>query len=278
MEAFPYIVQGKNITVVVDNTPHTISAGHINYQKVKDAIVASDWATVREIIDPTEFIVNAGMGHVSIKGDVLYWKGVVMDNSLSKRLIAMVTDGFPVDPMVAFMENLMENPSRRAVNELYTFLEKGDLPITPDGHFLAYKKVGKDYLDLHSKTVPNKVVFTDEELAEMPMKVGSKGEVTVNVVNDVTVIEMDRNMVDDDFNRTCSAGLHFCSQNYLGNFGRQDDPVMILKINPRDVVSIPSDYNNTKGRACRYTIIGELGVNPSEAFTKPVQETANSGE
>jgi hypothetical protein len=32
---------------------------------------------------------------------------------------------------------------------------------------------------------------------------------------------------------------------------------MILKINPRDVVSIPSDYENTKGRTCKYEVIGE---------------------
>lgn len=32
---------------------------------------------------------------------------------------------------------------------------------------------------------------------------------------------------------------------------------MILKINPADVVAIPADYNNTKGRTCRYEVIGE---------------------
>ncbi len=33
---------------------------------------------------------------------------------------------------------------------------------------------------------------------------------------------------------------------------------MILKVNPKDVVSIPSDYDNAKGRTCRYEVIGEL--------------------
>jgi hypothetical protein len=36
---------------------------------------------------------------------------------------------------------------------------------------------------------------------------------------------------------------------------------MILKINPRDVVAIPADYNNTKGRCCRYEVIGEYTEN-----------------
>jgi hypothetical protein len=33
---------------------------------------------------------------------------------------------------------------------------------------------------------------------------------------------------------------------------------MVVKIHPKDVVSIPSDYNNSKGRACKYTVISEL--------------------
>ena len=85
-------------------------------------------------------------------------------------------------------------------------------------------------------------------------------------------------MVDDNQNNTCSSGLHFCSQEYLSSFGDSSSRTMILKINPRDVVSIPTDYNNSKGRACRYEVIGELGVNPEEAFTAPVQETAWGSE
>jgi hypothetical protein len=87
---------------------------------------------------------------------------------------------------------------------------------------------------------------------------------------------MERNAVDDDQNRTCSSGLHFCSKDYLDHFGGSDSRTVILKINPADVVSIPADYNATKGRACRYEVIGELGVHPDEAFIAPVQTEAVS--
>jgi hypothetical protein len=151
------------------------------------------------------------------------------------------------------MENLMTNPSKRAVDELYGFLEKNSLPITPDGHFLAYKKVRNDYLDIHSGTMDNSV-----------------GK----------IVEMERNEVDDNKDRTCSSGLHFCSQDYLPHFGNgSDNRVVILKINPRDVVSIPSDYNNAKGRACRYEVVGEIGNEGDQidgAFNKPVQANASN--
>lgn len=273
--SYPYIIQGNNIVVVIGANSHTINRGHIAYQKVLDAIKAGDWETVKNTIEPKKVILSYGAGNISIKGEKLYWKGQEFHNSLSRRLIQMFQDGFSIEPLVLFMENLMENPSYRAVNELYEFLEKNTLPITPDGYFLAYKKVCSDYMDVHSKTVPNKVAatFTDEEVQTLPLVCGLKKEVTVSIENDVTVVSMPRNQVNDDKNQTCSEGLHFCSKEYLGSFG--GERIMILKINPRDVVSIPTDYNRSKGRACRYEIIAELGVNPEEAFDEVVMETAN---
>jgi len=133
------------------------------------------------------------------------------------------------------------------VDELYGFLEKNNLPITPDGHFLAYKKVRNDFLDIHSGTMDN-----------------SPG----------TVVEMERFKVDDNKDQTCSTGLHFCGMSYLGHFGSGSDRTVIVKIDPADVVSIPSDYNGAKGRACRYEVIGELNVDPGEAFDRSVQSNA----
>lgn len=245
---FPFIIQGNNIVVVIDNKPHTINSTHITYEKVKEAIKAQDWDAVRDLIEPKEVVIKFGQGNVTIDGDKFYWRGKEFHNALSTRMIQMLKEGFDVNPLVAFMDNLMQNPSKQSVTELYGFLEKNNLPITPDGHFLAYKKVRADFKDIHSGTMDN-----------------SPGK----------VVEMARNEVDDNRNQTCSTGLHFCSQDYLPHFGRNSgDRVVILKINPRDVVSIPSDYNDAKGRACRYEVIGELNVSPEKAFTKAVQETA----
>jgi len=244
--AYPYLIQGKNIVVVIGSVSHTISSTHIAYERVKAAIKSDDWETVESIIDPKQIVIEYGNGDIAIEGEKFFWKGQELHTSLTVRIIQMYQDGFPIEPMVNFMENLMLNPSKRAVTELYGFLEKGNLPITPDGHFLAYKKVKQDYTDCYTGTMDNSV-----------------GQ----------VVEMERNSVDDDQNRTCSTGLHFCSREYLNHFG--GERVMILKINPRDVVSIPNDYNDTKGRACRYEVIDEIDKEKAdEAFAKSVQATA----
>ena len=244
--SYPFLIQGNNIVVVIDNKPHTINKTHITYQRVVDAIKAGDWDTVKDVIEPKKVVLEYGQGNVAVQGDKLFWKGEEMHNALSNRMIQMLQDGFPIEPMIQFMENLMQNPSKRAVTELYGFLEKNSLPITPDGHFLAYKKVKGDYKDCYTGTMDNSV--------------GS-------------VVEMERNRVDDDQNRTCSTGLHFCSRDYLNHFG--GDRVVIVKINPRDVVSIPNDYNDSKGRACRYEVVDEIDKEKAdEAFAKSVQATA----
>jgi hypothetical protein len=249
--SYPFILQGSNVTVVIDGKPHTISKTHVTYQKVVDAIKAQDWDTVKNIIDPVKVVLNYGAGNISVKGEQLFWKGQPFAGVLASRMIQMLQDGFTIEPMVLFMHNLMKNPSKRSVDELYGFLEKNSLPITPDGYFLAYKKVRRDFKDIHSGTMDN-----------------SPG----------TIVEMERNQVDDNKDQTCSTGLHFCGLSYLDHFGGNDSRVVIVKIDPADVVSIPSDYNGAKGRACRYEVIGEMGVEAKDAFDKPVQANANGTE
>ena len=272
---YPYIMQGNNVTVVIDNKPHTINKSHITYNKVIEAIKANDWTKVKDIIDPKAVVLNFGEGNITIEGTKVFYKGRELHNALTNRMVSMIQEDFSVEPLAKFMDNLMQNPSKRAVNELYGFLEKNTLPITSDGCFLAYKKVRVDYLDCHSGTVLNKpfVYLTDEDKATITENAGKNKEVTVNVDNNVTVVSMDRNSVDDDQNRTCSTGLHFCSRDYLTHFG--GERIVILKINPRDVVSIPNDYNDSKGRCCRYEIVDEIDKDKAdEAFAKSVQDKA----
>jgi len=273
--SFPYLIQGSNITVVIGTTPHTVNKSHIAYNKLVAAIKANDWDTVKDIIEPKKAVIKFGQGNIEIEGDKIFWKGREMHNALTKRMVAMIQEDFPIEPLAAFMENLMENPSKRAVTELYGFLEKNTLPITPDGCFLAYKKVRQDYFDCHSGTVLNKpaVYMTDEDAATLKEAAGKNNEVTVEVVDGVTVVSMERNLVDDDQNRTCSTGLHFCSRDYLDHFG--GERIVVLKMNPRDVVSIPNDYNDSKGRCARYEIVDEIDKDKAdEAFAKTVQEAA----
>lgn len=272
--ALPYMIQGNNIVVFVNNKPYQVGPTHIGYEKIKQAIKDSDWDSVQDLVEPKKIILQYAEGNLRIDGDKLLWKNEELHGALATRLINMYKEGFPISPLVKFVDNLMNNPSKRAVTELYGFLEKNTLPITDDGYFLAYKRVKSSYYDVYSSTVINKPadLFTPEEIATLP--VTSKFGVTTEIVNGVTTVSMARNKVDDKAENTCSEGLHFCSIDYLGSFG--GERIVILKINPADVVSIPVDYNFSKGRCSKYEVIGEHAdtSTPETAFTSTVDSRA----
>jgi hypothetical protein len=242
-----YLVNGDNITVIADgNQYNAIRGQNPNFDKILDAIRNSEWEGITKLFDIKKDVVESLSGLVEIVNGTLYFDGSPIHNVLADRILDMVENNLPIKSLVKFLENLMRNPSRTSVQELYLFLESGNLPVTEDGCFLAYKKVRNDFKDIHSGTFDNSV-----------------GK----------IVEVPRNSVDDERNNTCSYGLHFCSKDYLPAFGSQrSNRVVIVKINPADVVSIPSDYKNTKGRCCKYEVIAEFeGYNDDvarEAFDR----------
>ena len=234
----PHIFNGNGtISIMIDGKMKPVDTAHGNYDAIKNAIISCEWDIIPNLINIKEQVESAiqssaTAGKVTIENGEVFYNNKAIHNTLTERIIDMARQGFDIGYMVKFLENLMKNPSYRAVNELYGFLESGSIPITENGTFLAYKKIRNNWTDIHSGTFDNSIG---------------------------AVCEMPRNMVDEDSSRTCSAGLHVCSYDYLAHFSRDNnDRVVICEINPADVVSIPADYNNTKMRVCKYTVIGEV--------------------
>ncbi len=236
-----YILGSDSVTVFAQNKPYTVNRQAKIFNAVLQAIAAEDEAKVIDLVNLKESLAKNSNGRVYIKDGAVYAGNREVTGLISSRIFEMLELGLSVEPMFAFIDNLMKNPSNRAVNELYGFIDACNLPITEDGCFLAYKKVRADYMDCHSGTIRNAIGDTPE---------------------------MERNLVNEDKDQTCSEGLHFCSVEYLKHFGGQR--LMVLKINPADVVSIPSDYNNSKGRCCKYEVVDEIALEdgkPAEELT-----------
>lgn len=232
-----YIFTKSGLTAVIAMIPYTFETSHPNYQKVVDAIKEERFEDVPDLANIARSVNVFSDGEITVDEDLgtISFNGEVIHNSLTERILQMMSEGFNINLMVAFLQNLMANPSKRAIDELYGFLEYGGLPITEDGCFIAYKRVRQNYMSTHDGKTDNSIGKT---------------------------VSMPRNVVDDRSDHTCSTGLHFCSFEYLKSFG--GERIVVLKINPRDVVSIPNDYNNTKGRACSYDVIGELSTDEFE--------------
>jgi hypothetical protein len=269
----PYIMGRDSITVMCEGVTHTVQKDHVNYVALQAAIREQRWVDVPDLVTPVKAVqnfVDATQGEIQIQdGEVLH-QGVPVHNSVADRILTMVRDGFDAQPLMRFLAKLLSNPSKTAVTELYDWLAGTSLPITEDGDFIAYKKVSDNYYDLYSGQVLNKpaALMPESELCEFPKVMK---DVRVEIVNGETVLHMPRNQVDDCRDRTCSQGLHFCSLSYLPSYHGGRGRVLLVRINPADVVSIPSDYNFAKGRAWRYTILREHDAGEtSEAFDTPV--------
>lgn len=228
----PFMWVDGNLTLVLNNRAYQVLPDHINYKMILEALPTATADELLDIVDVQKAVATFSDGVVEIKDGQVTYEGEAVHGSISKRILEFMSKGLPFQPLVNFLNNLMENPSMQSQKELYDFLEHEHLPITEDGYFLAYKAVRSDFKDKYRGTFDNRV-----------------GQ----------VVSMQRAKVDDDRARGCSDGLHAGALNYVAGYGSLEsgDKIVIVKINPRDVVSVPSDCNCEKLRTCQYEVVGE---------------------
>lgn len=240
-----YLVSGSgNVTVFQDGEQFTIDKTHVNYSKVVDKLKKKQFDGLKDLLDVKKSIVSATSGKVEIKDGVVFYAGEAVHNYVATAILNFLRDGFDVKPLMLFLENLMQNPSKKSVDNLFRFLETNKHPITDDGCFIAYKRVGANYKDLYKGKFDN-----------TPGK----------------VVSMPRNEVEDDPNQTCAAGLHVANVDYaMNHYNSGTGRLVVCKVNPKDVVSVPTDYNNAKMRVCEYLVLEDYTKNLVQQDVTPV--------
>lgn len=237
----PFVIKpGSDITMYLNGESMTVSIGHPNYNKVIEALKSGETSLLENLIDVAKAVTQYTKGKVLVKNGQIFYGNSPVHNTLTNRVLNMMNEGFKFDHMLLFLENLMANPSFRAVNETYTFLENHGLPITEDGCFLAYKAVRNNYTDIRTGTFDNRVGMSPS---------------------------MPRNQVDENYEADCSSGLHVGALEYVVSFGHftkgavvgdAGNRLLIVKVNPRDVVSVPSYAGHTKMRVATYSVVSEI--------------------
>lgn len=220
-------VDGINVdTIVVLNTDP-------KYNEIVDAIKSNKPLDKFFVKEQLKLVTITTNNSVVIDEHGVKFKGFTIRGNLADTITTMYLDGRlkANDSMVLFLDNLTQNPDSRVFDQLYPFMQHNDIEVSDDGCLLAYKKVRGDYYDIHSGTIRN----APGDKPSMP-----------------------RVMVQNDPTQTCSTGLHVCAKSYLPNFGNDSsDKVVIVKVNPKDVVSVPYDYNGAKMRVCEYEVLAD---------------------
>jgi hypothetical protein len=241
------------ITVVLDGERYSINAGNGLFSKALEAYKVNDWDAFIACVNPTIRLKSlyASYEGIEVKDGNLYVFGDPVHSTLATRVLSFLENGLDCVHLFKFILKLNLNPSKRAVDELYTFLEHRALPITDNGNFLAYKAVNSDYTDKYS----GKFLNTIDAVLEMP-----------------------RNKVDDDKNVGCSYGFHAGTIEYAKQFSGGAGRIVVVEINPSDVVSIPTDCEFQKLRTCKYKVVGEYEIDLTDPMYASRYETDQDDE
>lgn len=242
LQQIQFIQTGSNaINAVVRGKSFVIPPNHPRMSQIQEALDNNDIDLFLRNANVSDAIHNFSHGAIKVKNGVVHYNDTPLHNVMTDRIIELMTNDLPFLPMVLFLGRLLGNPqkrfagnpSSRAVKELYPFLKIKGMPITQDGFFYAYKRLRDDWTDNWTGTISNRI--------------GAK------------IPPMPRNMVDDDWGKACSQGYHVGSLDFVRGFtmhASSSSPVVIVKVNPQDVVSVP-ERGVEKMRVCWYQPVAE---------------------
>lgn len=225
-----WLVTSQNVSVRWEGQSHIVSRGTPLADQLIAALKEDRLDEIPDLISVAMRIKTFSKGNFVVERGRVLINGVEAPQVLSDRIVQFSNEGLPFQPLLKFAENLQANPSFRAVNELFQFLEKNNHPLTENGRFIAYKKVRSDFKDAYTGTFDNSV--------------GAEPS-------------MPRNQVNEDPTQTCSDGLHVANWHYAANvYSAGDGAIMIeVEVNPADVVAVPIDYDQAKMRCCKYKVL-----------------------
>jgi hypothetical protein len=238
-EAITLFIKGSNIRIEKTNKkyPKIVKVFSLPKEEQEQAVLA----IINDAAPNIEKVISEKEGF-EVRGTDIFYKNEKLPKAFADKILSIIRDGLPLDHFEKFWENLEKNPSAQSVLELTEFLDYKELPITEDGHFLAYKGVSSDYFSVHGNTETKVILGT----------VNSTGRI-YNGIGEV--IEVRRRDVDDDRDKHCSYGLHAGSLAYARGFAPK---LIVVKINPADVVSVPSDCGCQKVRVSKYEVIADF--------------------
>lgn len=233
----PTIVNTTMALIVKDGTNHQIPASHPNFEKVVKLIQGRDWDKAIEMMSIPKALSSLTMGRINVDRGTITFDGEPLEHDgFSKRIIAMMEEGEHdnLEYLIKFLDKTMDNPSNKIVRRIFDFMKFNDVRIAEDGDIMVFKAVDSNYKDCHSKKVDNSVG---------------------------AVVKMRRNRVNENDKETCSYGLHVCALSYLPSYAGSNgvgNRIMKCKLNPADIVSVPTDYKDAKIRCCKYVVIEDI--------------------
>lgn len=236
-----HIITSESVVVVVGDKVLTIKKDqNALFNKIIEAIHAGDYDEVTRLISPSDFMGKVGLKFDEDSGEVLL-NNYPLKTNLAERIRQYWISDAPYEPLLKLCEKSLANEREYMHEELFNFLECNDLPITEDGCFLAYKLANADGSPVYQTGSPIRY-----EVGKVIEEEEAKNERNRELCN--------------------GPGLYFGNRKYWGSSswkGKEWNDsngtrMFLVKIDPRDVTSVPRQYDNSKGKCWRMEVIKEL--------------------
>ncbi len=232
-------------TVTLNGQPHLFDPSHPQYTSLIQCVHTGDADEFVNLLNTGFQIENWSHGNFEFIEGVLLFEGEQVAKDPTNRIVECMQQGFPHEFMLNYLTNLYDNVSERAVQESYKWSSHKGLPITEDGMLVGYKGV-RTYA---GETIQGK----NGEIKEGDLVDIYTGSSFRNNVGDTA--SMKRRQVCDDHTQGCDSGLHVGTYDYACNWAGSTGVVVLVKFNPKDIVSVPSDCNCEKMRVSSYEVI-----------------------
>ena len=222
-----YIILPQSLILNHEGKTTTINKADGRYDQIIQKIREGKFEEIIPLLSIADSLNERGF---QVIDGLVYLDGEALPDSLSERVLDFFNNNLPFKPLLKFWSKLKNNPSFNSRQMLFKFLEHNGHPITTEGNFIAYRAVRNNFFDKHTGTMYNGI-----------------GE----------IVSISRSKVDDNPNNTCSHGLHVATLCYATNFACSGDILLDVEVDPADVVAVPTDYNGTKMRVCKFKVVAE---------------------
>jgi hypothetical protein len=256
----------QNVVVFVNGQTFAANSDHPNFARIVEQCNAG-MESVADLFDVAQTVAQNFerlSDRVTARNGRIYLDGDEVNNALTKQILRfMDEDNDQWEPLVLFFENVLANPDDHSREQLFEWLDRRDFTITEDGFILGYKGVRRvpgenGEPDTFTSIHAGPAVVDDVEV---------DGHVPNNPGSTVT---MARSSVANDPGVGCSVGLHVGTFDYARDFGQ--GAVLAIHVNPRDVVSVPTDCDAAKVRCCQYYVAGEVTEQERSALSQSRRE------
>ena len=260
----------QHLTIVLDNgdfiyVPYDAAAeqsfkawqnGEIDEQAFLNKVDQADTAEAAETIAETFNVRLARISdHLTTDGYHVFFDGatfdkIQLDEYAEDHLIRLMRETkndaagkHDFQCFAAFVENLYCNVKPYIREQLAKWLAKqGLLTFTEDGCFIGYRGCQKNPVTGEPESVHCGPGMVDDVYynGHIPNPVGAR-------------VSIDRSMVVDNPAVGCAVGMHVGTYEYAESWSQ--GYLLTVKVNPRDVISVPVDCDCSKIRCCAFEVL-----------------------